>query len=128
MVNRPVEAVVDSVISSCTGQRVLFNSSQSFDPDGDAFRVKWDFGNGMTSEEANPTHVYETPGVYEARLTLDDGFSGMPSIAKIPVIIEGSPVAKFSLDETTVCVNSAIQLDGSLSTDPSGSLPLLAGI
>ncbi|MCR9131878.1 MAG: PKD domain-containing protein [bacterium] len=123
MVNRPVEAVVDSVISSCTGQRVLFNSSQSFDPDGDAFRVKWDFGNGMTSEEANPTHVYETPGVYEARLTLDDGFSGMPSIAKIPVIIEGSPVAKFALDETTVCVNSAIQLDGSLSTDPSGSLP-----
>ncbi len=123
MINRPVEAVVDSVITNCTGQRVLFNSSQSFDPDGDAFRVQWDFGNGQTSEEANPTHVYETPGVYEARLTLNDGFSGMPSIAKIPVIIEGSPVAKFALDETTVCVNSTINLDGTRSTDPSGSLP-----
>ncbi len=123
MVNRPVEAVVDSLISSCTGQTVLFNSSQSFDPDGDAFRVAWDFGNGVTSEDANPTYVYETPGVYEAKLTLDDGFSGMPSVAKIPVIIEGSPVAKFNLSEETVCVNSAIMLDGSQSTDPSGALP-----
>lgn len=123
MVNRPVEAVVDSVIASCSGQTVLFNSSQSFDPDGDAFRVNWNFGNGDTSEEANPSYVYEKPGIYEAKLTLDDGFSGQPSIAKIPVIIEGSPVAKFSLDETTICVNSAIILDGTQSTDPSGSLP-----
>jgi len=123
MVNRPVEAVVDSVISSCTGQTVLFNSSQSYDPDGDAFRVSWDFGNGVTSDDANPSYVYETPGIYEARLTLDDGFSGLPSVAKIPVIIEGSPVAKFSLSETTVCVNSTIMLDGTQSTDPSGSLP-----
>lgn len=123
MVNRPVEAVVDSLISSCTGQTVLFNSSQSYDPDGDAFRVSWDFGNGVTSEDANPTYSYETPGIYEAKLTLDDGFSGMPSVAKIPIIIEGSPVAKFNLAETTVCVNSTIDLDGSQSTDPSGSLP-----
>ena len=123
MINRSVEAVVDSLISSCTGQTVLFNSSQSYDPDGDAFRVGWDFGNGVTSEDANPTYVYEKPGVYEAKLTLDDGFSGLPSVAKIPVLIEGSPVSKFSLSETTVCVNSTVFLDGTQSTDPSGSLP-----
>ncbi len=123
MVNQPIEAVVDSVIASCTGQTVLFNSSRSYDPDGDAFRVLWDFGNGVTSEEANPSYVYEIPGIYEAKLTLDDGFSGESTVAKIPVIIEGSPVAKFTLDETTICVNSAINLDGTQSTDPSGSLP-----
>ena len=123
MVNSPVEAVVDSVIASCTGQTVLFNSSRSFDPDGDAYRVNWDFGNGQTSDETNPSFVYETPGVYEARLTLDDGFAAEPTVAKIPVIIEGSPVAKFLLKEQTVCVNSQVVLDGTQSTDPSGSLP-----
>ncbi|MEQ9310381.1 MAG: PKD domain-containing protein [Balneolaceae bacterium] len=126
MVNRPVQAVVDSVITSCTGQTVLFNSSRSFDPDGDAYRAVWDFGNGQTSEEANPSYIYETAGVYEARLTLNDGFSGQSSVAKIPVIIEGSPVAKFELPETTVCVNSALMFDGSQSTDPSGSLPAMS--
>lgn len=126
MINRPVQAVVDSVITSCTGQTVLFNSSRSFDPDGDAFRAVWDFGNGQTSEEANPSYIYESAGVYEARLTLSDGFSGQSSIAKIPVIIEGSPVAKFELPETTICVNSALMFDGSQSTDPSGSLPAMS--
>tara|TARA_R110000868_G_scaffold37111_1_gene131282 strand:+ start:20290 stop:25005 length:4716 start_codon:yes stop_codon:yes gene_type:complete len=126
MINRPVQAVVDSVITSCTGQTVLFNSSRSYDPDGDAFRAVWDFGNGQTSDEANPSYVYESAGVYEARLTLNDGFSGKSSIAKIPVIIEGSPVAKFELPETTICVNSALMFDGSQSTDPSGSLPAMS--
>lgn len=126
MINRPVQAVVDSVITSCTGQTVLFNSSRSFDPDGDAFRAVWDFGNGQTSEEANPSYIYESAGVYEARLTLNDGFSGQNSVAKIPVIIEGSPVAKFELPETTICVNTALMFDGSQSTDPSGSLPAMS--
>ncbi len=126
MINRPVQAVVDSVITSCTGQTVLFNSSRSFDPDGDAFRANWEFGNGQSSDEANPSHVYETPGVYEAKLTLNDGFSGQPSIAKIPVIIEGSPVAKMNLTETTICVNTSLDFDGSQSTDPSGSIPAMS--
>ena len=126
MVNRPVQAVVDSVITSCTGQTVLFNSSRSYDPDGDAFRARWDFGNGKSSEEANPSYIYETPGIYEARLTLNDGFSGQPSVAKIPVIIEGSPVAKMNMTETTICVNTALDFDGSQSTDPSGSLPAMS--
>lgn len=123
LINRPVKAVVASQIASCTGQTVLFNSSQSFDPDGDAFSVNWDFGNGQTSDQANPSYVYETPGIYEAKLTLNDGFTEEQSVATIPVIIEGSPVAKLNLSETTVCVNKSIRFDGSSSTDPSGSLP-----
>lgn len=123
LINRPVKAVVASQIASCTGQTVLFNSSQSFDPDGDAFSVNWDFGNGVTSEQANPSYVYERPGVYEAKLTLNDGFTEEQSVATIPVIIEGSPVAKLNISDTTICVNNNLRFDGSSSTDPSGSLP-----
>ncbi len=123
LINRPVKVVVASEINSCTGQTVLFNSSESFDPDGDAFSVKWDFGNGVTSDQANPSYVYETPGVYEAQVTLDDGFSTEKTITKIPVIIEGSPVAKLNISDTTICVNNSLRFDGSASTDPSGALP-----
>lgn len=123
LINSPVKAVVESEIASCSGQTVLFNSSQSFDPDGDAFSVKWDFGNGVTSDEANPSYVYEKPGIYNAILTLDDGFSKYKTVTHIPVIIEDSPIAKFNISDTTICVNSAITLDGTASTDPSGALP-----
>ncbi len=123
LINRPVKAVVDSQIQSCTGQTVLFNSSRSFDPDGDPFSVKWDFGNGVSSDQANPSFVYEEPGIYEAQLTLNDGFTEEPSVAVIPVIIEGSPIARLNISDTTICVNNSLRFDGSASTDPSGALP-----
>jgi len=31
----------------------------------------WDFGDGMTSTEQNPMHLYETPGTYQVRLTVE---------------------------------------------------------
>lgn len=126
LVNQPVKAVVDSVIASCTGQTVLFNSSRSYDPDGDAFQTSWDFGNGDSSDQANPSYSYQKPGVYQAKLTMNDGFSGQSTVAKIPVIIEGSPIARMNIADTTICVNSALKLDGTSSSDPSGALPSLS--
>jgi PKD repeat protein len=126
LINRPVKAVVDSMIASCTGQTVLFNSSRSYDPDGDAFQVKWDFGDGKTSEQANPSYSYEKPGVYQAKLTMNDGFTDEATVANIPVIIEGSPIARMNIADTTICVNSSLVFDGSASSDPSGSRPSFA--
>ena len=36
---------------------------------------QWDFGNGYTSTQQNPTHTYDEPGVYAVSLTIttDDG-------------------------------------------------------
>ncbi len=33
----------------------------------------WDFGDGGTSTQENPSHTYNTEGVYEVRLTVDNG-------------------------------------------------------
>ncbi|MEX0844466.1 MAG: PKD domain-containing protein [Balneolaceae bacterium] len=125
LINRPVEAVVDSLIETCSGQTVLFNSSRSYDPDGDNFNVKWYFGNGDTSDAANPSYIYDAPGIYEAQVELTDGISKEKTVARIPVVVGGSPVAKMNVRETTVCVNRPIKFDGSESRDPSGALPSL---
>ena len=45
---------------------------------GDAITAyAWDFGDGTTSTEANPTHTYSAAGPYDVRLTVtdDDGAS-----------------------------------------------------
>lgn len=125
LVNRPVIAKVDSLIETCSGQTVLFNSSRSYDPDGDNFNVKWYFGNGETSEEANPYYVYDAPGIYEAKVELTDGITEEKTVSRIPVVVGGSPVAKMKVSNTTVCVNRPINFDGSESRDPSGALPSL---
>ncbi len=37
---------------------------------GDGNTFKWDFGDGNTSPEANPVHVYQAPGSYSPKLTV----------------------------------------------------------
>ena len=51
---------------------VDFSSAGSADPDGSIVAYDWDFGDGNTSTDANPTHIYATPGTYIATLTVTD--------------------------------------------------------
>lgn len=47
------------------GQQIQFdNKSVGYPP----LAFQWDFGDGRTSTETNPRHVYAAPGDYEARL------------------------------------------------------------
>ena len=52
---------------------VSFSSAGSFDPDGDEITFEWDFGDGTTSTEANPTHTYTEAGTYQVQLVVSDG-------------------------------------------------------
>lgn len=122
LINRPPIAVVDSLVEACTGQTILFNGSRSYDPDGDALKFLWDFGDGKTSSETDPAHTYTKPGQYSVVLKLDDGFSQSPITAIIPVFIGGSPLAIPSFTDTTICVQTLITFDGSRSTNPVGAI------
>jgi len=46
---------------------------------------QWDFGDGQTSTEKNPVHIYQSPGVYSVTLTVE-GFTGSASEKKINLI------------------------------------------
>ena len=54
-----------------------FSSTGSLDRDNDALTLVWNFGDGTGSTEANPRHTYETPGDYDAVLTVTDGHGGL---------------------------------------------------
>jgi len=45
----------------------------------------WDFGDGQTSTEKNPVHIYQNPGVYSVILTVD-GLTGLTSEKKINLV------------------------------------------
>jgi PKD repeat protein len=57
---------------SCAGAVCDFSSTGSSDPDGSIAGYAWDFGDGRTSTQANPTHTYGQPGDYTATLTVKD--------------------------------------------------------
>jgi glucose/arabinose dehydrogenase len=51
---------------------VSFSSAGSADPDGQQISFSWDFGDGESSTEADPVHVYTKVGTYKATLTVKE--------------------------------------------------------
>jgi VCBS repeat-containing protein len=56
---------------------VTFDGRTSFDPEGEALRYEWDFGDksthvGNQPEDATPTHTYAADGAYTVTLTVVD--------------------------------------------------------
>ena len=67
---------------------IHFSSVGSHDPDGDPLSYQWDFGDGSTSSEPNPTKTYSSTGVYTARLTVSaagDHASAQPIVIQVGV-------------------------------------------
>ena len=54
------------------GEDVLFYGDSSYDPDGVITSYYWDFGDGNSSTKVNPSHVYESSGIYTVTLTVSD--------------------------------------------------------
>ncbi len=58
------------------GQTVMFNASESFDPDGEITKYEWDFdGNGQidaTTVQPMIEHIFTETGTFEVKLILTD--------------------------------------------------------
>ncbi|MEZ4515573.1 MAG: right-handed parallel beta-helix repeat-containing protein [Chloroflexota bacterium] len=64
---------------------VDFDSSDSYSANGIA-AYAWDFGDSGTSTEANPTHIYESVGIYNVSLTITDQNGLTSAITKTGLI------------------------------------------
>jgi len=65
---------------------IAFSSAGSYDPEGGALTYFWQFGDGYTSPDANPTRTYIAPGTYGATLTVTDT-AGQPTSTPVVVVL-----------------------------------------
>jgi PKD repeat protein len=83
----PQVSVSASPLSGAAPLTVQFNS-YAYDPDGYVTDYSWDFGDGSSDFNANPTHTYTAPGVYTAWLTVFDD-SGLSAWASVNITVTG---------------------------------------
>lgn len=70
---------------------VNFSSAGSNDPDGTIANYSWDFGDSTTSNQANPSHVYNNVGTYTATLTVTDN-SGASASSSVTINVQSATV------------------------------------
>ncbi|WP_170971087.1 PKD domain-containing protein [Ilyomonas limi] len=94
-------------VSGCVPQAI--NPKPNITSAEPIVKYKWNFGDGTTSEEANPTHVYNKEGVFAVQLIVftASGCSDTLTLEKA-VIAVMSPVAGFSASPLDVCAKSAV--------------------
>ncbi|WP_406682473.1 PKD domain-containing protein [Shiella aurantiaca] len=68
----------------------------------------WDFGDGASSSEQHPTHVYTQPGNYEVRLNVSDQVGLYCSEVKTEMIAFTVPVPEFSPTRANVCIDERV--------------------
>jgi PKD repeat protein len=69
-----------------TKENIVF-TDQSSDPDGSIVSYLWDFGDGKTSTDRNPTHAYERAGSYTVTLTVTDNEGATASASATITVI-----------------------------------------
>lgn len=99
--------------SVCQGTPTQFTSTSTTNPSGQQISsFLWDFGDGQTSTQQNPSHQYANAGNYPVTLTVSCGNGHCTSTKTQTVTVYAAPIANAGPDQT-IPYGSAAQLSGS---------------
>ena len=119
--NAPVAIFEVSKSSGGYPLTTTFDARPSYDPDQDNYIMDWTFGDGQSGSGDYLTHTYNTPGTYNAIVTLTDnrGCTTQASLA-IQVSNNQEPLANAVATPVTGSAPLVVLFDGLGSTDPEG--------
>lgn len=91
----PILIVEPDLFVGCVPASITFNNLSS--PIDETYHLEWDFGDGETSDEISPTHLYEEIGKFSVKLFVRSpiGCEIDADFGELITILE-SPVAGFS--------------------------------
>ena len=78
----------------------------------------WDFGDGATSTDQNPAHIYQKEGTYTVKLTAKNNFGSDTKVRTDLITVGGGAAVDFTADQTTVGIGRIVTF-----TDLSTSSP-----
>ena len=108
-VNDQPTAITNGPFSAQVDQAISFDASGSSDPDNSdgspandqTLTYLWDFGDGNTSTQINPSHSYAEAGEYTISLTVDDGSGEVNAVdtTVTTAAITAAPVASMHIGD-----------------------------
>jgi hypothetical protein len=131
--NQPPIADAGFDITVITGEPVIMNGSESFDPEDEMITFFWTFvsvpaGSSLTDSalsdvtSAKPKFTPDIDGNYTLKLIVNDGeFDSIPDEIIITASTQNAAPNANAGNDQNALTSSIVQLNGSASNDPEGS-------
>ena len=103
-VNKPVASFSSANATNCSPTLVSFTDSST-----NADSWLWDFGDGSTSINQHPGHVYNIPGLYTIRLTVTNTIGCSDTLVRTDYIEVPGSIAGFTTSATQACAQTTVQ-------------------
>jgi PEGA domain/PKD domain len=103
---------------------IAFSATGAGDPDGDQLTYRWDFGDGGTSNEQAPRHVYNSAGTFSVKCTISDGkhsAEGSPTNVTVRSLAGTWRGVLDGVQETLVVTQTGAAVGGTFVDDVYGS-------
>ena len=123
LANQAPTANANGPYSATTGNAVSLSSAGSSDSDGSIASYSWDFGDGNSSTDANPSHTYAASGSYTVSLIVTDnqGASSTAAMGSVTVSDNAVPVANAN-GPYSGTAGTSISFSSAGSSDSDGSI------
>lgn len=118
----PTAVASANVVDGEAPLEVIFTGSASTDDLGVIESYSWDFGDGGTSTEADPTYSYLNPGIYTTVLTVTD-IEGLADTAEVDITVNqpnDAPIAEALASQESGTAPLQVDFTGSGSSDDVG--------
>ncbi|MGD8403219.1 MAG: PKD domain-containing protein [Anaerolineales bacterium] len=103
---------------------VQFSSTDSYDPDGTLSATSWDFGDGSSSTEADPSHSYTDVGIYQATLTVTDNDGSTHSDSLSINVQDGTTINAGNVSGTWDAAGSPYRIEGDIIVPTGATLTI----
>ena len=112
---KPIANFSNQPITSCMNPLTVFFTNTT--SDSNTLNYLWNFGDGNSSTNVNPTHVYTNFGHYSVSLIVNNSNGCKDTIKKFNLIKISDLRANFTMPPTS-CKNTNIQLQNTTSPVP----------
>ncbi|WP_343522098.1 PKD domain-containing protein [Pedobacter sp.] len=118
--NQPT-AVFELPATGCQSNGVQFtDKSVSNSNSRSITQWLWDFGDGKTSSEQHPVHIYDRPGTYQVVLTATTDSKCSETSSAFPILIHPQPLSDF--DVKGLCVGKPVILNERSTIENPGTI------
>jgi PKD repeat protein len=119
---KPVPAFIYSPLNPTEDEKILFDASDSTDPDGQIVSYTWRFSDGDSGSGVQVRRAFVRAGTYDVTLTVTDDRGLSASVSKQVTVTSGggNPIAAFTFSPTDPQPGDTVSFNASASTPPSG--------